>query len=77
MTVQELIDQLMKVDDKSMPVKLLLDPKQDNELRRATYALDEIILSNFEKWNARQEKYSSTMVSGISVWNLQIVRSAI
>ena len=29
MTVQELIDELMKVDDKSMPVTLLLDPKQD------------------------------------------------
>ena len=53
MTVQELIDELMKVDDKSMPITLLLDPKQDNKLRRATYALDEIILSNFEKWNAR------------------------
>ena len=53
MTVQELIDELMKVDDKSMPVTLLLDLKQDNKLRRATYALDEIILSNFEKWNGR------------------------
>ena len=53
MTVQELIDELIKVQDKSMPATLLLDPKQDNELRRATYALDEIILLNFEKWNTR------------------------
>lgn len=53
MTVQELIDELMKVDDKSMPVRLLLDPKQGYELKRVTYALYEIILSNFEKWNAR------------------------
>ena len=53
MTVQELIDELMKVDDKSIPVTLLLDPNQDNKLKRATYALDEIILSNFEKWNGR------------------------
>ena len=49
MTVQELIDELMKVQDKSMPVTLLLDPKQDNKLRRTTYALDKIILSNFKK----------------------------
>lgn len=53
MTVQELIDEPMKVQDKSMSVTLLLDPKQDNKLRIATYALDKIILSNFEKWNAR------------------------
>lgn len=53
MTVQELIDQLMKVDDKSMPVQLLLDPKQGYELKRVTYALTKVILSNFEQWNAR------------------------
>lgn len=53
MTVQELIDELMKVDDKSMPVTLLLDSTRDNKLRRATYALNKIILSNFEKWNGR------------------------
>ena len=33
MTVQELIDELMKVDDKSIPVTLLLDPNQDNKLK--------------------------------------------
>ena len=53
MTVQELIDELMKVDDKSIPVTLLLDSTRDNKLRRATYALNKIILSNFEKWNGR------------------------
>lgn len=53
MTVQEVIDQLMKVDDKSMPVQLLLDPKQGNELKRVTYALTKVILSNFEQWNER------------------------
>ena len=55
MTVQELIDELMKVDDKSMSVTLLLDPKQDNKLRRATYALDEITLSNFKKWKVQEK----------------------
>ena len=39
----------MTVDDKSILVTLLLDPKQDNKLRRAIYALNEIILSNFLK----------------------------
>ena len=66
MTVQELIDELIKVDDKSIPVTLLLDPKQDNKLKRATYAFDEIILSNFEKWNTRLEKYLNITASGIS-----------
>ena len=53
MTVQELIDELLKVEDKSIPVQLLLDPKQGYELKRVTYALTKVILSNFEKWNAR------------------------
>ena len=67
MTVQELIDELMKVDDKSIQVTLLLDPNQDNKLKRVTYTLDEIIISNLEKWNAILEKYLSITATGISV----------
>lgn len=73
MTVQELIDQLIKVDDKSMQVTLLLDPKQDNKLRSLLLCAESVKKANefeetFKKFNIKYQRFGQGAKFEINCW---------
>lgn len=63
MTVQELIDELMKVEDKSKTIFVYSNDIYEDAKNIREY--DDAILI-FQLWNGKQARYLSTMASGIS-----------
>ena len=78
MTVQELIDELMKVEDKSVIVNVIEGDTDNDFVYEINYIewYGNYPVIAIRLWNARQEKYSSITASGISAWKKNTVMDA-
>ena len=65
MTVQELIDELEKVENKTLPI---ISEEERSIIGLHEYEDEFVKLYEHDQlWNEKQEKYLDTMVNGISV----------